>query len=200
MEVFCMEQQLQQQLNFIMEVDRMKTIYRKTLVMDRSREETDAEHSWHLALAAMILAEHAEAGTDINKAIRMALVHDLVEIYAGDTFAYDEQGNATKTEREQAAAEKIFNLLPVGQAPQVRVLWEEFERMDTQEALYAAALDRLLPFISNHLTEGHTWRKHGVSAAQIYHRMQPVKKALPGLWDYIEQVVGEAVEKGYVII
>ena len=193
-----MNERFMRQLAFIVEIDKMKSVYRQTLLTDRARAETDAEHSWHFALAAMVLLEYAETPVDINRVIKMALVHDLVEIYAGDTFAYDEKGYSDKPERERNAADKIFGMPPDEQGAELRGFWEEFERMETPDALYANALDRLMPFIINHATDGYTWVKHGVSAARIYKRMRPVEKALPALWAYIERVVREALDKGYI--
>ena len=194
-----MTDKLKQQLEFLSEVDKMKSVTRQTLLSDKSREETDAEHSWHFALMAITLFEYAGFETvDINRVVRMALVHDLVEIYAGDTFAYDIQGLADKEAREKAAADKLFALLPREQAGEFRSLWEEFDRMETPDAIYASAIDRLQPFLNNYLTDGHTWVKHGVTIEQVYNRMAPVKTALPQLWEYIEYVIRDSCEKGYI--
>jgi len=194
-----MTDRLKAQLTFLAEADKMKSVYRQTLLSDGSREETDAEHSWHFALAAMALFEYcACAGADLNRVIRMALVHDLVEIYAGDTFAYDDAGYADKAEREKAAADKLFALLPAEQAAEYRGLWEEFDRAETPDARYADAVDRFQPFLNNYLTGGHTWVTHGVTAVQIYERMSPVKHALPELWEFIAAVVDENITAGRV--
>ena len=194
-----MTERMKQQLDFIIEIDKMKSIYRQTMVTDCSRAETDAEHSWHFAMGALLLYEYAaEDGVDLHRVIQMALSHDLVEIYAGDTFAYDTQGYTDKPEREQDAADKLFAILPPDQGAFFRALWEEFERMDTPTARYAAAIDRLMPLISNHVTKGYTWMKHGVTQAQIYKRMRPLESALPELWEYVEQVVREARENQFV--
>ena len=194
-----MTDQLKGQLRFLTEADRMKSIYRQTLLMDKSREETDAEHSWHFALMAMTLFEHVGfADVDLNRVIKMALVHDLIEIYAGDTFAYDETGLESKEKREKDAADRLFSLLPDVQAAEYRALWEEFDRMETPDALYASAVDRLQPFLNNSLTDGHPWVKHGVTASQIYRRMEPVKAALPALWEFVERVIRDCCEKGQI--
>ncbi len=166
--------------------------------MDKSREETDAEHSWHFALMAMTLYEYAGFEADLDRVIRMAIVHDLVEIYAGDTFAYDAKGYEDKERREREAADKLFVLLPDGLAAEYRALWEEFDRMDTPDSRYAAAIDRLQPFLSNYATDGHTWVKHGVSADKVYARMAPIQTALPELWPFVEQVIQENIEKGRI--
>jgi putative hydrolase of HD superfamily len=194
-----MKDRLRKQLAFIVEIDKMKTVYRQTLVLDGSRTETDAEHSWHIALAAVLLYEYAvEDGVDLHRVLQMALVHDLVEIYAGDTFAYDITGYQSKAEREKQSADKLFALLPEDQAALFRKLWEEFDAMETPDARYAAAIDRLQPFISNANTKGYTWVNHNVNAEQIYTRMRPVETALPDVWEYVEEVIKEAREKGYV--
>ena len=194
-----MTERLHKQLEFIIEIDKMKSVYRRTLLADRSREETDAEHSWHFALSALILHEYAaEEIVDINRVIQMALVHDLVEIYAGDTFAYDTRGYESKEQRERESADKLFALLPGDQAALFRALWEEFDAMETPDARYASAIDRLQPFISNSITEGHTWAQHGVTQGQIYNRMRPVEKTVPALWQFVEDVIRNARSKGYV--
>jgi putative hydrolase of HD superfamily len=194
-----MDDRLHRQIQFLSEADKMKSVYRQTMLADKSREETDAEHSWHFALMALTLFEHAGiGGVDINRVVRMALVHDLVEIYAGDTFAYDAKGYESKDRREKEAANKLFALLPNEQAAEYRALWEEFDAMETPDAKYAAAVDRLQPFLNNYLTDGHTWVKHGVSAEQVYQRMNPVKTALPALWEFVETVIRESCEKGYI--
>jgi putative hydrolase of HD superfamily len=177
----------------------MKSIYRQTILADKTREETDAEHSWHFALMAMVLFEYCGIeGVDIDRVIRMALVHDLIEIYAGDTFAYDVIGNKDKAERETAAADKLFSLLPDHQSIEYRALWEEFERMDTPDAIYASAVDRLQPFLNNYLTDGHTWVKHNVTVSQVYKRMAPIKDALPALWEFIERVIHDNAANGNI--
>ena len=194
-----MTEKLSQQLHFLSEIDKMKNILRKTLIADKSREETDAEHSWHFAMMAMTLFEHAGfSGVDVNRVIRMALVHDLVEIYAGDTFAYDEKGNESKAVREKEAADRLFSLLPDGQAAEYRSLWEEFDSLKTPDAKYAAAIDRFQPFLSNYLTDGYTWVKYGVTDQQVYRRMDPIKTSLPQLWDFVEYVIRDSCEKGYL--
>jgi len=194
-----MTEKLKNQLRFLTEADKMKNIARQTLLADKSREETDAEHSWHFALMAMTLFEYCGIdGVDLDRVIKMALVHDLIEIYAGDTFAYDVNGNESKAKREKDAADKLFVLLPDEQAVEYRLLWEEFDEMETPDARYASAIDRLQPFLNNHLTQGHTWVKHGVAAAQVYKRMMPVQTALPALWEFVAFVIRDSVEKGYL--
>lgn len=194
-----MTDKLLKQLEFLTEVDKMKTVFRQTLLMDKSRRENDAEHSWHFALMALTLFEYVGfEGVDINRVLKMALLHDLVEIYAGDTFAYDSVGNIDKQLREIKAADKLFSLLPQELAAEYRLLWEEFDAMNTPDSMYAAAIDRLQPFLSNYKTDGHTWVKHGVSVDKVYVRMAPVKEALPELWEFVECVIKDSCEKGYL--
>lgn len=189
---------LEQQMRFLVEVDKMKSVYRRTILIDKTRRESDAEHSWHFALMAMLLAEYADPEkVDCARVIRMALVHDLIEIYAGDTFAYDVQGNQDKRQRETEAADKLFALLPEDQAAEIRALWEEFDAMETPDAQYAAAIDRLQPFLNNYLTQGHTWGLGGVKSAQVYERMDPIRVALPEVWPFVDKMIQESIEKGY---
>ena len=190
---------LEQQMRFLVEVDKMKSVYRRTILIDKTRRESDAEHSWHFALMAMLLAENADPEkVDCARVIRMALVHDLIEIYAGDTFAYDVQGNQDKRQRETEAADKLFALLPEDQAAEIRALWEEFDAMETPDAQYAAAIDRLQPFLNNYLTQGHTWGLGGVKSAQVYERMDPIRVALPEVWPFVDKMIQESIEKGYL--
>jgi len=194
-----MTEKLKRQLHFLAEADKMKSVFRQTILTDKSREETDAEHSWHFALMAMTLFEYAGFdNVDINRVIKMAILHDLVEIYSGDTFAFDTKANEDKEEREKAAADKLFSLLPDELAIEYKTLWEEFERMETPDAIYASAIDRLQPFLNNNLTNGHTWAKHGVSVDKVYKRMEPVKTALPELWAFVEDVIRDNCMKGYI--
>ena len=185
-----MNERLRSQLDFLLEVDKMKTILRQTILVDKSRRENDAEHSWHFALMAITLFEYCELeGVNLDRVVRMALVHDLVEIYAGDTFAYDVEGTKDKEARERASADKIFSMLPKEQGSEFRLLWEEFDEMKTPDALYASAIDRFQPFLNNSATGGHTWDKYKVSLPQIYERMNPVKIATPKLWDFVDNTI-----------
>jgi putative hydrolase of HD superfamily len=194
-----MTEQLKNQLQFLMEADKMKSVYRQTLLIDKSREETDAEHSWHFALMAMTLYPYAaDKSVNLDRVIKMALVHDLVEVYAGDTFAYDAVGYEDKEERGKAAADRLFGLLPAEQGNEYRSLWEEFDEMKTPDALYASAIDRLQPFINNIKTHGHTWVQHGVTVDKVYKRMSPVREALPELWSFVDDAINDALEKGYI--
>ena len=193
-----MDNRLQQQLAFLVEIDRMKNVMRQTLLADSSRRESDAEHSFSLAMFAMLLAEHAEEEIDISRVIRMVLVHDLIEIYAGDTFCYDQKGNEDKETREKEAADKLYAMLPEDQAAEYRALWEEFDRMDTPDSRYAAALDRIQPMLNNYLTNGHTWKLGNVTSEQVYKRMEPIRNGLPKAWPIVEWIINTSIEKGFL--
>ena len=190
---------LRKQIQFILEIDKLKKIVRQTLLTDQSRKENDAEHSWHIALMAVLLLEHAEdKSIDILRLISMLLVHDLVEIDAGDTFCYDEAGNEDKLEREIKAADRIFNLLPEDQANFYRSLWDEFEARETPEARYAAAMDRFQPLLHNYYTAGGTWKEHCVHRKQVIKRNHPIADGSATLWDFAEALIDDAVDKGYL--
>jgi len=189
---------LADQLDFVVEIDRLKTVLRRTVIVDRSRRENTAEHSWHIALAAVLLAEHAAAGVDVGRVVRMLLVHDVVEIDAGDTFAYDEAAHADKLERERAAAERIFGLLPDDQTAELGALWEEFEAGETADARFANAVDRLQPMLHNFVTEGHAWKQHGVTSTQVRERNRNIGDGAPELWRFAERMIDEAVRRGYI--
>ena len=182
-------ERIAQQMTFLAEADKLKTVLRQTLVICADRQENTAEHSWHLILAAMVLSEYLAAPVNLFYVIKLLTVHDLVEIDAGDTFAYDAQANTTKLEREQAAAERIFGLLPADQASTLRELWQEFEADTSPEAQFANAGDRVQPFLQNSLTGGGTWKMHLVQKEQVLKRMQPVKRTLPELWPWIEDTL-----------
>ena len=189
---------LQQQMIFIAEVDKLKNIFRRTILTDSSRRENDAEHSWHLALMAIVLEEYAAEPVNLGRVLAMVTVHDLIEIYAGDTFAFDAAANQDKAQREQAAAEKLFGMLDQEQGHKFRQLWEEFDAMNTADSRFAASLDRIQPFMHNVLTEGHTWKLGSVTKEQVYRRMAPVKTGTPALWPWLESQVASAIEKGWI--
>ena len=184
-------ERLERQLRFIAEIDRLKRVLRRTLLTDGSRRENSAEHSWHIALMAPLLAEYASADVDVGRVVRMLLVHDVVEIDAGDTFAYDATGNADRAEREGRAADRLFGLLPPDQAVELRALWEEFEAVATPDARFAHAVDRLQPLLQNLSTEGGTWRTHGVTRDQVVGRMRAIEDAAPGLWSFVIRSIDE---------
>jgi len=190
---------LEQQIQFIIEIDKLKQVFRQTYLLDSTRKENDAEHSWHLAMMAILLYEYAaEPDTDLLRVMKMVLIHDLVEIDAGDTFCYDEAGNKTKAAREQAAAERIFNILPRDQAGEIRRLWDEFEARQTPEARFAAALDRLQPLLHNYHTQGRAWREHGVTVDQVLERNRHMADGSEALWQYAEAMILDAVDKGFL--
>ncbi len=190
---------LHRQLAFLVELDKLKTVLRRTVLTDRSRQENTAEHSWHIALAAVLLEEHAvERGIDLLRVVKMLLVHDVVEIDAGDTFCYDVEANRDKAEREERAADRLFGMLPPDQGGELRALWEEFEARATAEARYAAALDRIQPVLQNLQTEGASWRAHGVPHAEVVDRNRPIGEAAPGIWEHLLARLDEAVELGHL--
>lgn len=192
------KERLIKQIEFIVEIDKLKKICRQTLLMDGSRNENDAEHSWHIALMAMVLSEYSSQDLNVDKVIKMLLVHDLVEIDAGDTFCYDEKANEDKAEREQKAADRIFSLLPPDQEKEFRALWEEFEEQKTPEARFAASLDRMQPLLCNYHTNGHTWVKYDVRYDKVIERVRPIEESAPALWEYVLDILEDAIEKGYL--
>jgi putative hydrolase of HD superfamily len=187
------------QIEFILEVDKLKQILRRTTLLDRSRQENSAEHCWHIALIVLILAEYAdEDNLDLLQVIKLLLVHDLVEIDADDTYCYDEVGRQDQKEREMKAADRIFNILPPDQANSFLRLWDEYEDRETAASRFANALDRLQPLLHNYFTHGHTWQKHGIQKDQVISRMQPVDEGSHFLWNYVAGLIDDAVEKGYL--
>ena len=193
-----MSDRLARQIAFAVEMDRLKGVLRRTRLVDGSRRENSAEHSWHIALMATTLAEHAPDVADAGRALRMLLVHDVVEIDADDTFAYDAQANVGKEERERAAADRLFGLLPPDQSAELRALWDEFEAGESPEARFAVALDRLQPLLQNLYGGGGSWREHGVTRAQVLRRMAPIREGAPGLWPAVERMVDEACAAGHI--
>lgn len=189
---------LAQQIQFIVEIDKLKGILRQTLLTDRSRRENSAEHSWHIAFMAILLAEYAPVPVDVLRVVKMLLIHDLVEIDAGDTFCYDLQHNQSKAERETQAADRLFGLLPADQAIELRSLWEEFEAQSTPEAQFAASLDRLQPMLNNYHTEGGTWKLHNITRDRVLHRAAPIAAGAPPLWDFVQQLIDDSVAAGYL--
>jgi len=190
---------LRRQIDFVVEIDKLKDVYRQTLLMNGKRYENDAEHSWHLAVMVFLLSEYAEnKQLDLFRVLKMVLVHDLVEIDAGDTFCYDKKAAVGKVEREREAARRIFALLPQDQAASFLELWEEFESMQTPEARYAAALDRLQPILHNYNTQGAAWRKHGVTLDRVLDRNKHIAEGAPELWNFAESLIKDAEEKGYL--
>lgn len=193
-----MRNRLEQQISFLLEVDKMKKIYRQTHILGRERAENDAEHSWHLALMAFLLSEYANDKVDVAKVMKMVLVHDLVEIDAGDTYAYDEKGNASKRERELKAADRIFGLLPEEQGKELRNLWDEFEEYETPEAKYAHTLDNFQPLMLNNANGGGDWKDHKVRKSQIYKRNAKTGEGSREIWEYMAELIDENTKAGNI--
>lgn len=194
-----MNKRLEQQIFFILEIDKLKNIFRRTFLLDESRLENTAEHSWHAAVAVLLLAEYAPRSLDLLRLVKMMLIHDIVEIDAGDTFLYDDSGNQDKAERERAAADRLFTLLPQDQAAALRTLWDEFEKRSTPEAKFARGLDRLLPLMHNYYTKGSTWRKHNVTSDMVLKQNAIIADASPELWEFARTLIQNAVDKRYLI-
>ena len=192
-------ERLKKQLEFCREIDELKYILRQSYLLRGDRRENDAEHSWHFATMAILMEEYAKVPVDILKVIKMILIHDLVEIDAGDTYCYDEDGNADKLVREMKAADRIFNILPEDQAAELRSLWDEFEAQETAEAAYAAALDRLQPLMHNYFTEGKSWRENKITRSQVMERNKHIEDGAPALWDYAQWMINDATEKGWLL-
>ena len=196
-----MENDLKSQLEFLAISDNMKQVFRQTTLIDGSRYENNAEHSWHFALTAMILFEHcALDGVSLDRVIKMAIVHDLVEIYAGDTPAQDIAANVGKEEREREAADKLFSILPDKQAHEYRSVWEEFDAMATPDAIYASAVDRFQSLLLIHKSgTGSAWVKYKATAERVRARMLPIKTAIPSLWQWVEDAIETNVIKGLIV-
>jgi putative hydrolase of HD superfamily len=184
------------QLAFVDELDKAKGVFRRSHLVGEDRKEDDAQHQWHFAVMALILAEHAAEPIDVGRAVAMGLLHDVVEIDAGDVFVYDESAKAEKAARERAAAERIFNLLPPDQARYVRELWDEFEARETPEARFAAAIDRTQALLQNLRTDGAAWREHGIVAGQVLALNEQIGLGAPALWAEIRGRIERAVDEG----
>jgi 5'-deoxynucleotidase YfbR-like HD superfamily hydrolase len=193
-------ERLVRQIEFLAEADKLKTIERRTPLTDASRRENSAEHSWHLAIAALALTEYAD-DVDVLRVLELVAVHDLVEIDAGDTFAYDRDADAhrTKADRERAAAARIFGLLPVDQAARLHALWDEFEMARTPEARFANALDRLQALVQNMKAGGGSWVEHRVTRAQVLERMAPIEATMPGVWPFVIEVIERFCAVGAIV-
>lgn len=191
---------LTRQMAFICEIEKLKTVYRQNLVIDQSRQENSAEHSWHIALMALLLAEHA-ADPRVNalRIVKMLLVHDIVEVDAGDTFLYDEKGGADKNDRETRAAKRLFGLLPDAQRDEFMSLWREFDARETPDALFAAAIDNMQPVVNHYLTEGSGIHKHHLTVNQILAKKSFIAEASPELWEYTREVIGKSEQKGFYL-
>ncbi|MBC8014741.1 MAG: HD domain-containing protein [Sporomusaceae bacterium] len=194
-----MEERLKSQIDFIIEADKLKQIYRQNILLDKSRQETDAEHSWHLALMAILLCEHVSPEKiDVLRVIKMVIIHDIVEIDAGDTYCFDAQGTLDQNCREQSAAKRLFGMLPADQAHEMQQLWEEFEEQVTPEARFAGALDRLQPLLLHCNTEGESWKNHGITSQKVIERNKRTKEISENLGSLVDELIHGAIAKGYL--
>lgn len=193
-----METNLEKQIKFIIEIDKMKTIFRRTYISDGSRKENDAEHSWHLALMAMVLKDYFPEAIDLLKVIKLVLIHDLVEIYAGDTYLYDEVGNLDKAKREQDAADKLFSMLPYEQSKEFMELWHEFEAKQTDESKFASVIDRLQPLLLNYATKGIAWHQYGISYEQVLNKQTEILQGPKEIAEFVQNIFADLLDKGYL--
>jgi putative hydrolases of HD superfamily len=191
-------EQIERVVGFLREVDQLKSVERRSFLMDRSRRENSAEHSWHIAMMAMVLAPYANEPVDVDRVIRMLLMHDLVEIGAGDIFAYDRAERLSAKVREAAAAQRLFGLLPPAQQEEFLALWEEFEAQATPEARFARSMDRFMPLLHNYYTEGATWQEYGISLDQVMDLNRCIADGSTVLWDYVCALLDRAVAAGYL--
>ncbi|MBN1411381.1 MAG: HD domain-containing protein [Spirochaetales bacterium] len=189
---------MEQQFNFLLEIDKLKKILRRNHISDGSKRENDAEHSWFFAVSALILSEYANWPVDISRVIKMALIHDIVEIDAGDTFVYDEKAKRDQQQRELNAADRIFGLLPDDQAGEFRALWNEFEENNTRESKYAKVIDRITPLILNFASNGKTWKEHGIRHDQVFEVNKKTAEGSVPLWEFIQKIIRESREKGFL--
>jgi putative hydrolase of HD superfamily len=191
---------LEKQIAFVMELDKLKRVVRRTYICGGERRENTAEHSWHTALIVLLLAEHSDLPIDSVRAIKMMLVHDIVEIDAGDSFIYDSAALASQEAREKAAADRIFSLLPEDQAGEMRGLWEEFEAQETPEARFAKAADRLIPMLHNYHSQGKSWNEHGVTRQMVLNVNSRIAAGSKVLWEYACRLVDSACDRGFLEI
>ena len=192
------DDRLQRQIRFILEIDSLKSVLRRSYLVGEDRPENSAEHSWHVAVMAVLLAEHANEPVDVARVVRMLLIHNVVEVDAGDTYVYDTAGAEAKAEREVRAADRVFGMPPEDQGRELRALWEEFEEGRTAEARFAAALDRLMPVLHNVHTEGRSWREHGITADRVIARNARMSEGSEALWEYARSLIEAAVAKGHL--
>lgn len=192
------EKRLEKQIRFLESLDRLKQVWRRNYVMDRTRRENSAEHSWHIAVMAMFLKEYAPPGTDLFRVLQMLLIHDVIEIEAGDTFCYDKTANLDKDEREKEAADHIFGILPEDQAIEFRALWDEFEDRKTPESRFANSMDRFQVLFQNFNTKGGTWADHDIPKSRVLERESVVRTGAPGLWAAVEDILARSVDAGFL--
>ena len=194
----CGDSRLDAQLSFILEIDALKRVLRQTVHLDRARRENDAEHSWHLAVMVMLLAEYSTQPIDIRRVMQMVLLHDIVEIDAGDTFCYDVEGRKLQADRERVAADRLFGLLPADQAAEFRGAWDEFEAAESAESRFARAVDRMQPLLHNLETDGFAWKQHRVTRDEVVERNCPIGDAAPKLWTYLLTRIDDAHARGWL--
>lgn len=193
-----MDERLQKQLDFILEIDKEKNIFRQTHLTGHGRNENDAEHAWHMAIMAYLLQEYSNEKIDVARVMLMCLIHDVVEIDAGDTYAYDEEGLKTQKAREEAAKERIYSLLPEDQKLNLQAIFDEFEERKTPEAKFARALDNLQPLLLNNSNDGGDWKRHDVTAEQVYGRQSRTREGSEKLFEITDQILKENIEKGNI--
>jgi putative hydrolase of HD superfamily len=193
-----MSKALQDQINFIMETDKLKRVIRRNYNADGSRLENTAEHSWQISLMALSLVEHANEKVDTCKVVKMLLIHDLVEIDAGDTYLYGDGNTTEKEQKEQQAAERIFGMLPKEQGREYLIIWKEFEARESPEARFAKAIDRLMPILNNFYSEGRSWKENQISREQVIDKCKGIAEGSSELWDFALQLINEAREKHYL--
>ncbi len=191
-----MDERIEKQLAFVLEIDKVKNIFRQTHLSENGRNENDAEHSWHMAIMAYLLQEYSNEKVDIAKVMLMCLIHDLVEIDAGDTYAYDTEGLKTQKDRENMAKERIFSILPEEQKTELVSLFDEFEAYETAEAKFAHAMDNLQPLILNHSNNGRDWKEHGVTSKQVYNRQTKTRLGSEKLFTIVDSMIQENINKG----
>lgn len=192
-------ERIDKQFEFIREIDKEKEITRHTFLADASRRENDAEHAWHMAIMTILLSEYSNEEIDILKTITMLLIHDIVEIDAGDTYAYDEQGKETQAMREEIAAKRIFNMLPEDQAGKMIALWHEFEAQETPEAKFARCMDNIQPMMLNDASNGLAWEENGVKISQILKRNERTAEGSKVLWDYMKHILQQNMDEGHIV-
>ena len=191
-------ERFERQIRFVLEVDKLKSIIRRTYLVNEDRAENTAEHSWHLAILALVLAEYANEPVDVARVVKMVLVHDIVEIDAGDTYFYDATAELDKSDRERRAADRIFGILPDDQARELRELWDEFETGTTADARFALALDRFIPQLHNYHTKGRSWVEHGITADRVLERNACMAEGSARLWECARALLDDAIAKGFL--
>ena len=189
---------LEQQIQFILEIDKLKHIIRRSYLVNGQRRENTAEHSWHLAMMALLLTEHANESVNMFRVLKMVLIHDIVEIDAGDTYLYDEMGQLDKADREQKAAIRLFGFLPADQAEEFHQLWQEFEARDTPDARFANSLDRLMPLLHNYHSKGIAWHEHGITSERVSWINERIQDGSNTLAELSRQIITDAIADGYL--